>query len=65
MLSITPPFIKATAGIHDYIFNAGIPFNAVMNPLMMPRAALFAIPAALGHNNVNGITTLKLPRGRP
>ena len=59
------PFINAVAGVHDYIFNAGIPFNAVTNPLMMPLAALFAIPAALGNNNISWITTLKLPRGRP
>ncbi len=57
------PFIKATAGIHEYIFNAGIPFKAVTNLLMMSPAALFAIPAALGNHNISWITTIKLPPG--
>ncbi len=60
------PFINATAGVHDFIFNAKwLPFDAWTNPLMMPPAALFAIPAALGNNNINWITVMKWSGGQP
>ncbi len=60
------PFINATAGVHDFIFNAKwLPFDAWTNPLMMSPAALFAIPAALGNNNINWITAMKWSGGQP
>ena len=60
------PFINATAGVHDYIFNSGlVKFGDFTNPAMMPPAALFSIPAALGNNNISWITNMKLPGGKP
>lgn len=60
------PFINATAGVHDYIFNSGlVKFGDFTNPLMMPPAALLSIPAALGNNNMSWIANMKLPGGRP
>ncbi|MDE2325097.1 MAG: DUF637 domain-containing protein, partial [Betaproteobacteria bacterium] len=59
------PFINATAGVHDFIFNDGLKFDALTNPLMMPPAAFLAIPAALGNNKINWITTIRFPGGKP
>ena len=58
-------FINATAGVHDFIFNDGLKFDALTNPLMMPPAAFLAIPAALGNNKINWITTIRFQGGKP
>ena len=60
------PFINATAGIHDYIFNASPTLNdnfSLLNiPAMVPAAA-WAVPASLGNPNLNWIGTTNLPAG--
>lgn len=54
------PFINATAGLHDYIFNSNPDLNfALWNvPSMVPSAAL-SIPAALNNPNYFWITQVK------
>jgi hypothetical protein len=56
------PFINATAGLHDYIFNSNPNLNfALWNvPTMVPAAAL-SIPAALNNPNFSWITQIKQP----
>lgn len=56
------PFINATAGIHDYIFNANPDLNFTLwnVPTMLPSAAL-SIPAALNNPNISWITQIKQP----
>ncbi|NMM07118.1 filamentous hemagglutinin N-terminal domain-containing protein [Polaromonas sp.] len=52
------PFINATAGFHDWLFNANPKFNdwfSVLNvPTMIP-AALLSIPAALNNPNLSWV----------
>jgi hypothetical protein len=54
------PFINATAGVHDYIFNANTELNFTLwnVPTMLPAAAL-SIPAALSNPNFSWITQVK------
>lgn len=56
------PFINATAGLHDYIFNANTDFNFTLwnVPTMAPAAAL-SIPAALSNPNISWMTQVKQP----
>jgi hypothetical protein len=56
------PFINATAGLHDYIFNANKDLNFTLwnVPSMLPAAAL-SIPAALNNPNISWITQVKQP----
>jgi Possible hemagglutinin (DUF637) len=56
------PFINATAGLHDYIFNANqdLSFKLWNVPSMAPAAAL-SIPAALNNPNISWITQVKQP----
>jgi hypothetical protein len=56
------PFINATAGLHDYIFNAneGLNFTLWNIPTMLPAAAL-SIPAALNNSNISWMTQVKQP----
>jgi hypothetical protein len=56
------PFVNATAGIHDYIFNANPDLNFTLwnVPTMLPAAAL-AIPASLNNPNIFWLTQIKLP----
>ena len=58
------PFINATAGLHDYIFNA-FPELPLSNPLvnigMMLPALTVAIPASLNAPSLIWLTTYKLP----
>ena len=56
------PFINATAGLHDYIFNANTDLNFTLwnVPSMAPAAAL-SIPAALNNPNISWITQVKQP----
>jgi hypothetical protein len=56
------PFINATAGLHDYIFNSNPDLNfSLWNvPSMVPAAAL-SIPAALSNPNFSWITQVKRP----
>jgi filamentous hemagglutinin len=54
------PFINATAGLHDYIFNANLlPQTAFNNIWTMPASALIAIPAALNNPNISWLTQVK------
>jgi large exoprotein involved in heme utilization and adhesion len=54
------PFINATAGLHDYIFNAeALPFTTFNNIWTMPASALIAIPAALNNPNISWLTQVK------
>lgn len=56
----------ACAGVYDLLFDDHlVPFDAWTNPSMMLPAALFSIPAALGNNNINWITTMKWTGGQP
>ena len=52
------PFINATAGVHDYIFNSKLLDQTTFNNIatMVPSATV-AIPAALGNPNLNWIGT--------
>jgi large exoprotein involved in heme utilization and adhesion len=56
------PFVNATAGIHDYIFNANPDLNFTLwnVPTMLPAAAL-AIPASLNNPNIFWLTQIKQP----
>jgi hypothetical protein len=54
------PFINATAGFHDYIFNSGMPFNFATNVGSMIPSAAVSIPAALGNPNLSWIGTINL-----
>ena len=56
------PFVNATAGLHDYIFNANQDLNFTLwnVPTMLPAAAL-AIPAALNNPNISWLTQVKQP----
>ena len=56
------PFINATAGLHDYIFNANkdLNFNLWNVPTMVPAAAL-SIPAGLNNPNISWVTQIKQP----
>jgi hypothetical protein len=58
------PFINATAGLHDYMFNANPSLESNFNfwnvPTMVPAAAL-SIPAALNNANISWITQVKRP----
>jgi len=49
------PFVNATAGFHDYIFNAGWSQDLISNIATMLPAAFISIPASL-----NGTTLLLL-----
>ncbi len=54
------PFINATAGLHDYIFNAELlPFTTFNNIWTMPASALIAIPAALNNSNISWLTQVQ------
>ena len=55
------PFINATAGVHDYIFNSKLLDQTTFNNIatMVPSATV-AIPAALGNPNLNWIGTTNL-----
>ncbi len=59
------PFINATGGLHDYIFNRdpGLNFGVWNVPMMVP-AAVLSIPAALGHPTTAWITQIEPPRPR-
>jgi hypothetical protein len=56
------PTINATAGLHDYIFNANLldqtPFNNIWT---MPASAVVSIPAALNNPNISWMTQVKQP----
>jgi large exoprotein involved in heme utilization and adhesion len=54
------PFVNATAGLHDYIFNANreLSFTLWNAPTMLPAAAV-AIPAALNNPNILWLTQIK------
>ncbi len=57
------PFVNATAGLHDYIFNAnpGLNFTLWNVPTMLPAAAV-AIPASLNNPSIYWLTQIKQPR---
>jgi hypothetical protein len=56
------PFINATAGLHDYMFNSNPELNFTLwnVPSMVPAAAL-SIPAALNNPSFSWITQIKRP----
>lgn len=56
------PFVNATAGLHDYIFNAnpGLNFTLWNVPTMLPAAAV-AIPASLNNPSIYWLTQIKQP----
>lgn len=60
------PFVNATAGLHDYIFNANPELNFTLwnVPTMLP-AAVVSIPAALNNPNIYWLTQIKLPTAEP
>ncbi|MEO9040355.1 MAG: DUF637 domain-containing protein, partial [Gallionella sp.] len=54
------PFINATAGLHDWIFNSKLlPFNGVTNIGTMLPALSVALPAALNDPTISWMTTYK------
>jgi hypothetical protein len=55
------PFLNASAGLHDYIFNANPELNFTLwnVPTMLP-AAVVSIPAALNNPNIYWLTQMKL-----
>jgi hypothetical protein len=56
------PTINATAGLHDYIFNANwLEQTTFNNVWTMPVSAVFAIPAALNNPNISWMTQVKKP----
>jgi filamentous hemagglutinin len=56
------PTINATAGLHDYIFNANwLEQTTFNNVWTMPVSAVFAIPAALNNPNISWMTQVKQP----
>ena len=56
------PTINATAGLHDYIFNADLLKQTTFNNIWtMPVSALFAMPAALNNPNISWVTQIKQP----
>jgi hypothetical protein len=57
------PFINATAGLHDYIFNSNPELNFTLwnVPSMVPAAAL-SIPAALNNPTFSWIAQVKQPK---
>lgn len=57
------PFVNATAGLHDYIFNANpdLSFTLWNLPTMLP-AAILAIPAALNNPNIYWLTQMRLQK---
>ena len=56
------PFVNATAGLHDYIFNANSDLNFTLwnVPTMLPAAAV-AIPASLHNPSIYWLTQIKQP----
>ena len=56
------PTINATAGLHDYIFNANLLEQTMFNNIWtMPASALVAMPAALNNPNISWVTQVKQP----
>lgn len=56
------PFVNATAGLHDYIFNAQWLNQTVFNNLWtMPASAIVSIPAAVNHPMLYWATQIRLP----
>jgi hypothetical protein len=56
------PTINATAGLHDYIFNANLLEHTTFNNIWtMPASAVVSIPAALNNPNISWITQVKQP----
>jgi hypothetical protein len=56
------PTVNATAGLHDYIFNAQWLEQTTFNNIWtMPASALVAIPAALNNPNILWVTQIKQP----
>jgi filamentous hemagglutinin len=57
------PFVNATAGLHDYIFNANRELNFTLwnVPTMLP-AALVSLPAALNNSSFSWIAQVKQPK---
>ena len=55
------PFVNATAGLHDFFFNANEDLNFTLwnVPSMLPAAAI-SIPAALNNSNISWITQVDL-----
>jgi len=56
------PFVNATAGLHDYIFNANRELNFTLwnVPTMLPTA-IVSIPGALNNPNIYWLTQVKQP----
>lgn len=56
------PFINATAGLHDYVFNTDLLQQTSFNNIWtMPASALVAIPAALNNPNISWLTQIQKP----
>jgi hypothetical protein len=56
------PTINATAGLHDYIFNANLLEHTTFNNIWtMPASAVVSIPAALNNPNISWMTQVKQP----
>ena len=56
------PTINATAGLHDYIFNANLLEQTMFNNIWtMPASAVVAVPAALNNPNISWVTQIKQP----
>lgn len=54
------PTINATAGLHDYIFNANLLEQTTFNNIWtMPASAVVAVPAALNNPNISWMTQVK------
>jgi hypothetical protein len=56
------PTFNATAGLHDYIFNANLLEHTTFNNIWtMPASAVVSIPAALNNPKISWITQVKHP----
>ena len=57
------PFVNATAGLHDWFFNASPLLNSIfplMNVPLMGVAAAFSIPASFGNSNLSYLLPQKI-----